>query len=249
MRWVFALVIATGCYAPSPSPGAPCGEDGLCPSGLECRADICVLPGTQPSDGPGPDVRTDGPPSDSTEPPTSDGPVNLTGCSDGEREGFKNDVDFPTIAGCEASWSGPKDMRAAATGQACGDDANQLCAQPADACAAGWSVCGRAGMPDQITSRTNAADCFSAGGADAGAFASAMSHCSAFMPECVYDTPFACAPNDGCSESICCGPACSADIGCPDGLFPGTTRVAGNFESGCGALDPSLATGVLCCKD
>jgi hypothetical protein len=175
--------------------------------------------------------------------------VNLTGCSDGEREGFLDLGAFPTIAGCDATWVDRKDMRAAKTGQACGDDGNP-CDQPADACADGWSVCGLAGLPDEITSRTSADDCLSAGGQDVGAYASAMSHCIAFEPMCVYDLPLPCSEGGaGCAESICCGPGCSANIGCPDAAYPGTTRVAGNFEIGCAALDASLATGVLCCKD
>ncbi len=55
MRWV-VLIGLFGCYGPQPVPGAPCSADGSCPSGLVCRADRCIVPGTdadaQPGDAP-----------------------------------------------------------------------------------------------------------------------------------------------------------------------------------------------------
>lgn len=35
MRWLFAAILASGCYSPHPQPGAPCGTGG-CPDGLVC---------------------------------------------------------------------------------------------------------------------------------------------------------------------------------------------------------------------
>jgi hypothetical protein len=42
--WPLAVALAA-CYGPSVQPGAPCGPNGECPSGLECRDNICVTPG------------------------------------------------------------------------------------------------------------------------------------------------------------------------------------------------------------
>ena len=38
--WLLALV---GCYAPSVAPGAPCADNGACPSGLVCTRGTCEL--------------------------------------------------------------------------------------------------------------------------------------------------------------------------------------------------------------
>jgi hypothetical protein len=43
---VACCCMLVGCYAPRAFPGAPCSADGECPSGLECIADRCELPGT-----------------------------------------------------------------------------------------------------------------------------------------------------------------------------------------------------------
>lgn len=44
--YLFALLLAGGCYHPSPPAGAPCSSRGECPSGLECIDDFCQQPGT-----------------------------------------------------------------------------------------------------------------------------------------------------------------------------------------------------------
>ncbi len=46
------LVVLAGCYQPHAAPGAPCGIGDVCPSGLTCIDNACVLPGTQPVDAP-----------------------------------------------------------------------------------------------------------------------------------------------------------------------------------------------------
>lgn len=48
---VVALALA-GCFSPHAAPGAPCSEDGACPSGLACIGAVCVDPSTPPPDGP-----------------------------------------------------------------------------------------------------------------------------------------------------------------------------------------------------
>jgi hypothetical protein len=49
-RGLAAAVALTSCYQPTVHPGAPCAADGTCPSGLTCRADTCVEPGTDAAD-------------------------------------------------------------------------------------------------------------------------------------------------------------------------------------------------------
>ena len=48
------LVLAAGCFSPSPPRGAPCSDDGTCPSGLRCIANACVLPSDAGVDSPSP---------------------------------------------------------------------------------------------------------------------------------------------------------------------------------------------------
>ncbi|HVK84749.1 MAG TPA: hypothetical protein VM513_11610 [Kofleriaceae bacterium] len=45
MRAALAAIALAGCYSPSPAPGSPCTAAGRCPEGLECRNDVCELPG------------------------------------------------------------------------------------------------------------------------------------------------------------------------------------------------------------
>ena len=36
MRWIPAVAVLAACFSPHAQPGAPCGDDGTCPSGLVC---------------------------------------------------------------------------------------------------------------------------------------------------------------------------------------------------------------------
>ena len=61
--WCFVAVAA--CYSPHAQPGAPCGVGDVCPSGLTCIDNACVLPGTPSHDAPAPidsPLRIDAPP-------------------------------------------------------------------------------------------------------------------------------------------------------------------------------------------
>jgi WD40 repeat protein len=49
---VLLLVCAGGCFSPSAAPGSPCSADGTCPRGLECVANTCQPPGTEPDAAP-----------------------------------------------------------------------------------------------------------------------------------------------------------------------------------------------------
>jgi Tol biopolymer transport system component len=67
-RWALIAALCGACYGPAVTPGAPCGPNEQCPSGLECRDNICVLPGSQsggdaaPPDDAAADAVTDAPP-------------------------------------------------------------------------------------------------------------------------------------------------------------------------------------------
>ncbi len=240
-----ATAIATGCYRPEPQAGARCAADGICPTGLTCRAGICVDPST-PDDGPIVDTtQRDAPLPDAR---TPDGPDNV-GCSDGAREAFTDMQAFPNVAGCAAAWNGAVGMRAAATGAVCGDDI-QLCAVPADACSTGWHICGTAGQPTELTSRVSATACADAGKAlfANARFATAFSHCSAFDgTTCSYALPLPCTLQNACSEPVCCGPGCRNDAGCPAGAYAATS-IAGTTMNGCGMMLATDVTGVICCR-
>jgi hypothetical protein len=176
--------------------------------------------------------------------------VSAIGCSDGTREGFVDLAQYPTIAGCAASWTGTVSLRASATGAACGDSSagpGAPCAAPADACATGWRMCGDTGDPSDVSSRLSVAQC----SADAvGTFMAAMSHCTSYNP-CVYTPPFGCnASGAFCAEAVCCGTACNTNNVCKDGVYAGATEVRWtmNTHPGCAEIPQGIVTGVLCCK-
>jgi hypothetical protein len=167
------------------------------------------------------------------------------GCADGTREGFVDATAFPSIAGCEATWSGSPSMRSAVTGAACGDGIGG-CAVPADACAAGWHVCGANAVSDLRA--LSPLDCANAGD---GTFVSATSHCaSQAQPACSYDTTstasYSCYASGWCSEPVCCGGGCTRFGNCPSGVWTEWTHITWGTGS-CGAM-PAPAGGVMCCR-
>lgn len=174
------------------------------------------------------------------------GVTNIIGCADGKREGFADIKEFPDIAGCNASWEGVANLRAPATGNACGNDLKP-CKVPADACAPGWHICGQDGSIEEI-SRIGAERCANAGD---GRYVAAISHCKT-QSGCVYDNGdghYPCFSSGWCSEAVCCGKECG-DFGiCRDGVWPNATHIAIGMDQGCGAMLSHRAQGVLCCKD
>ena len=170
------------------------------------------------------------------------------GCADGQREGFLDDAQFPTVAGCLGVWPGTVSLRATATGQACGDD-GATCTSPADLCATGWHVCGGAAGGLAEIRRVTAEQCENAGG---GRYSFASSHCKT-NEGCVYasgpqDQAYPCMADGWCSESICCGAGCPSFGDCPDGGWPAKTHIAIGTDQGCGRTSARRAGGVICCK-
>jgi hypothetical protein len=168
------------------------------------------------------------------------------GCSDGQREAFIDQVRFPSIAGCLASWTGSQSMRAASNGVPCGDSIG-TCATPASACATGWHVCGSSGALADLWTITPD-ECESAGG---GRYVAAISHCAS-QDGCDYNleagATYACYESGYCSESVCCGSECTDYGACTGGVWPGRTHIAQGTDQGCGAITSQRAGGVLCCK-
>lgn len=247
MRCAALLVTLTACYSPSPPLAIPCGENGVCPGGQACdpRTNRCGVGGTDaaidaPPD-PG-DARTDAS-SDARPDATPDATMNLSGCADGQREAFVSPQQFPLVAGCAATWPDTPSLRAPATGAACGDDLGS-CAVPADACAAGWHVCGTSGVLAELPA-VQPDECAAAG---TGRFVAAMSHCTNNVDTCEYGPTLPCFDSDFCSEPVCCGSGCVTDQGCLDALWPGATPIATSTGVGCGMFPATLAEGVLCCE-
>lgn len=174
------------------------------------------------------------------------GEPGVVGCADGQRELFVDAARFPGIAGCLGGWQGTKDMRARATGGACGDDSGE-CAVPADLCAPGWRLCGATGAIADLKQVTGE-ECATAGG---GRFSAALSHCET-QSGCTYDTrpdgDYGCFKRGWCSETVCCGADCGALGACTDGVWPGKTHIAIGQDQGCGATSSRRAGGVLCCR-
>jgi hypothetical protein len=174
------------------------------------------------------------------------GAPGAVGCADGQREAFVDAAGFPAIAGCLASWDGKRSLRDAPTGAACGDDAGG-CAAPADACAAGWHVCGASGAIADLR-QVGPEQCEQAGG---GRFSAALSHCET-QSGCAYDTrpegDYACFESGWCSEPVCCGGDCGDFGACTDGVWPGKTHIAQGTDQGCGAQTSQRAGGLLCCR-
>lgn len=166
------------------------------------------------------------------------------GCADGTVEAF---IGEPTLAGCRARWDGVANLRAPATGAACGGDVP--CAVPADACAPGWQICGRMGDPGELSSRVTSARC----AGETGHWVAAMDHCHSFANSICDYQGYDCAAIDGpCAEPVCCGDGCGVANQCKDGVWSEGTRAAGTFEQqtniACGAFASTLTDGVLCCK-
>lgn len=174
-------------------------------------------------------------------------PPAIAGCADGTREAFNDTRAFANIAGCMASWSGSPSLRAPSTGAACGD--STPCAAPADACAAGWHVCGVDGLVAELR-QVSAEQCSNAGG---GRYSAAISHCSTQSEACTHDdgptANYQCFSEGWCSEPVCCGRDCGEFGACRDGVWPEQTHIPVGQDQGCASMNSQRAGGVLCCRN
>jgi hypothetical protein len=133
-------------------------------------------------------------------------------------------------------------MRAPRTGKPCGNSLGDAwtCGSPADACAAGWHVCGNSPAgPDDIRMRVSQQACAQVPGRFAGALGDVS--CTE------------CPSGSGGSGAVCCGATCVNQHG--DCIWPGATPwvgiVDGNADK-CSAntqLRRIADWGVLCCRD
>ena len=128
-------------------------------------------------------------------------------------------------------------MAAPPTGQRCGNGLALPCLVPADACAAGWHVCGLQGA-QVLSNRVTRAECVT----PPGRFAAALSdhRCG----EC---------GNGGGFGAVCCGASCWVEGGTcvwPDAT-PWFGLDANNYIMSCAAIHNPLpdTQGVLCCHD
>jgi hypothetical protein len=161
------------------------------------------------------------------------------GCADGTREAFHDLARHPKVAGCIAAWDGALDLRAPATGAACGDAAGR-CAAPADACAPGWHLCGATGARRDLGDLDIVA-CTHAG---PGRYLAAASVCIGDDDCAEPPDVLACRSEGACAAAACCGSQCRTRPDCDASL----TRLPHGPES-CAHVASDPARGVLCCAD
>ena len=186
------------------------------------------------------------------------------GCSDGARDQFISETQWPTVAACKGDFSNVS-LRAPRTHQACGDDIGVNCTAPEDLCAPGWHICMRNGLSFDLRFRLNPADCK----ALPETYVAASDNCSNESDQwplnpvgCDMEEPFACRSSGSCSAPPACGP--TATTQCPHGIWPGQTRCFGlhggrTDNRGCGNIGTDFSyeghhgqgylVGVLCCLD
>lgn len=159
-----------------------------------------------------------------------------SGCSKGARAALLDLQQYPNIAACAAHWP-MASMRARKTGKPCGGV--QGCNVPADACSAGWHVCGDSSNgADELRASLNAELC---AGLAPGRFIAGLSD----------------SVCDGCGTgggrgAVCCGTRCvQQNASC---VWPHKTAWAGitnGHINACGEVEISAYEqgGVLCCRD
>lgn len=173
-------------------------------------------------------------------------PPGSSGCADATCDAF---CDIDGISGCVASWNSTPSLRSPSTGAACGGSLG-VCASPADACAKGWSVCLSNATTGLATfrSRMSSAQCAVNSGHTPLRFVSAMSHAVEPCPPSPVTTDNGCAASGYGAEPICCGSGCVVPS-CPNSVWQNATRIHIDEANGCGALNASTISGVLCCRD
>lgn len=174
-------------------------------------------------------------------------PLPPSGCADGSCDAF---CDNPSVQGCVATLTLGTSMRAPATGKPCGGVGGEACASPADACAPGWRPClSDFSVPAlSVVGFRAVMSVENCTGGDSGRFIGAMSH--ADCTQCTTPNPatdITCKATGCGAEAVCCGSGCVL-AGCKNAIFPNRTTIYDDQQHGCGAVAPSVADGVLCCK-
>gem|GEM_PF-3915704 len=174
----------------------------------------------------------------------------VTGCSDGTREGFINTTDFPDIASCEATWVA-QSLRGTRSHSACGNTLETECTVPEDACTEGWHLCMKNGWPKDLSDRITGDDC---GGAIAGQ-GWFVSGSSVSIYYCDSTPPISCLTTGYGSNPISCGiDVALGAMSCTNVVWQGNTRTftqSGSDDFPCGLIAGGInnATGLLCCRD
>lgn len=181
------------------------------------------------------------PPSPPPSPPSPPSP-SASGCSDGSCDGF---CQLPNVRGCQASWLGSANLRAAKSGQPC---VSGMCRVPADACGEGWAVClsdfGVSGLDlASFRQQLNASVCAQA----PLPFVAAMQHAVQPCPSVPVSQDNGCSASGWGSEPVCCGAQCQLPS-CPNSVWLNATRIHIGTDDGCGAFTSGWAAGVLCCR-
>jgi hypothetical protein len=198
---------------------------------------------------------------DAGEPASVAGPAGVLGCSDGTREGFRDVVHWPSIAGCEGAFTRPGVLGKPDLAPTCsrragnsGLDPGGVGCNAADLCAGGWHLCRN---PDDVAAHSASGGCEGAVVAGEPRFFLVAAGASP-MGICAPDPS---ASNDlhGCggvgqAEAETCAPL-SRRMGFADCLATGGVWSCGQSDAdslGEAALvtKPGLGMGgALCCKD
>ncbi|MBR58273.1 MAG: hypothetical protein CMH54_09655 [Myxococcales bacterium] len=252
--------------------GKECGDDGCsgtcgqCPGAESCGSDgQCIPIGCQPdcagkdcgSDGCGGDCGTC---SSTASCSSNQVCVDSVGCADGQRDGLTDLNHWPTVAACKGTF-GFMSLRAPRTNTACGNNLGNECAAPEDLCSAGWHICMRNGLSNDLRFRLTPAECNSL----TEAYVAASNNCSnpnnqnPNGPGCDTTEPYGCYSTGWCSAPPVCGPHETSH--CAHAIWPNQTFIFGKHtgttnNKGCGHISTSVSygsqgklAGVLCCQD
>jgi hypothetical protein len=231
-------------------------------TGLGAGSDAAANPDTAPwpdtVETPAPDATA--PTLDAGEPPGIPGPPLVVGCSDGTREGFRDFVNWPNIAGCAGAFAVPGVIGSPTLLPACDLQAGDDSANPggagcnaADLCAPHWHLC-RNGA--DVAEHSPTGDCESCVPAGEPRFflvaggASQMGICAP-DPEATNDV-------HGCGgfgqpESAACAPLARrlgfADCQATSGVWS-CGGAADSLREAAVVSKPGITLGgVLCCRD
>ena len=178
---------------------------------------------------------------------------NLSGCSDGEREGFVDQTTHPAIAGCSGGWSLPGMLipQSGALCTAAGDDSvnpSGTDCGAADLCATGWQVCQSAA--DVAAHSSTGCGSATEAGDPPLFFSSRQSGPGNGFCGAGSNDIFGCG-NIGATPQANCSPLTrfSHDLCSAIPRPPWSCGVNGTLEATVVVKTDSTAGGVLCCRD